>query len=395
MGLCASSSLSPEQEAKIAKEKALSSKLDKKLQAGYKDDEQIKKLLLLGAGESGKSTLFKQINTIYGKGFQEKDRDEFVVIIHNNVIKSMKMLTEMTEKFAEGLKIECKDDLAALQKRFEGPDHREAGEGLVDAKLAGHIGNLWKDEAVRKTFENRALFQLEDSANYYFDKIDVISQPDWKPSDMDILCARVRTTGIIENDFTISQSQFKMFDVGGQRNERKKWLHCFQGVTAVLFVGVLSEYNLVLYEDDTQNRFVETLELFQNTINSEWFTKTAIILFLNKCDLFREKIQQHRLSDCPVFRVKKYDLTNRGKYPESEWGTEYTEKEILQSNPDIDNYEGGCKAIEKKFLERRSNQEKLTYTHITCATDRGNISHVFEAVKDIIINHALDEAGLC
>lgn len=53
-----------------------------------------------------------------------------------------------------------------------------------------------------------------------------------------------------------------MFDVGGQRNERKKWIHCFENVTAVLFVAALSEYNQVLYEDETQNRLVESLQLF-------------------------------------------------------------------------------------------------------------------------------------
>jgi guanine nucleotide-binding protein G(i) subunit alpha len=44
------------------------------------------------------------------------------------------------------------------------------------------------------------------------------------PSEQDVLRTRVRTTGIVENDFVIDGNQFKMFDVGGQRNERKKYL---------------------------------------------------------------------------------------------------------------------------------------------------------------------------
>lgn len=40
-----------------------------------------------------------------------------------------------------------------------------------------------------------------------------------------------------------------MFDVGGQRSERKKWIHCFEGVTAIIFIVAMSEYDLTLAED--------------------------------------------------------------------------------------------------------------------------------------------------
>ena len=43
---------------------------------------------------------------------------------------------------------------------------------------------------------------------------------------------------------------FRMFDVGGQRSERKKWIHCFEGVTAIIFCVSLSAYDLVLAEDE-------------------------------------------------------------------------------------------------------------------------------------------------
>ena len=46
------------------------------------------------------------------------------------------------------------------------------------------------------------------------------------------------------------QKKIRMLDVGGQRSERKKWIHCFEGVTAIIFCVALSEYDLVLAEDD-------------------------------------------------------------------------------------------------------------------------------------------------
>lgn len=89
-----------------------------------------------------------------------------------------------------------------------------------------------------------------------------------------------------------------LVDVGGQRSERKKWMHCFQDVTAVIFCVALSEYDLKLYEDDTTNRMQESLKLFREICNSKWFTDTAVILFLNKKDLFADKISRVDLNVC-------------------------------------------------------------------------------------------------
>ena len=43
-----------------------------------------------------------------------------------------------------------------------------------------------------------------------------------------------------------------MFDVGGQRSERKKWIHCFENVTSIIFCVALSEYDQVLLEESSQ-----------------------------------------------------------------------------------------------------------------------------------------------
>ena len=56
--------------------------------------------------------------------------------------------------------------------------------------------------------------------------------------------------------YVIDNTPFEMYDVGGQRNERKKWIHCFEGVDAVIFVAAISEYDQKLFEDSTTNRMV-------------------------------------------------------------------------------------------------------------------------------------------
>lgn len=90
----------------------------------------------------------------------------------------------------------------------------------------------------------------------------------------------------------------RMFDVGGQRSERKKWIHCFEGVTAIIFCVALSGYDLVLAEDEEMNRMIESMKLFDSICNSKWFVETSIILFLNKKDLFEEKIARSPLTIC-------------------------------------------------------------------------------------------------
>lgn len=90
-----------------------------------------------------------------------------------------------------------------------------------------------------------------------------------------------------------------MFDVGGQRDERRKWIQCFNDVTAIIFVTACSSYNMVLREDPTQNRLRESLDLFKSIWNNRWLRTISVILFLNKQDLLAEKIKagKSKLSD--------------------------------------------------------------------------------------------------
>jgi GTPase SAR1 family protein len=356
MGLCHANEGTPAEREKAKNDKMRSRALERAAQDDHVAQQQINKLLLLGAGESGKSTLFKQMITIYGTGFPEAERKTFEPIIYNNIITAMQILISAAPQ--HGGPVKCRDSFDYVRDL--------AHDAPINGDNARHIKALWNDPGIRKAYENRSKFQLTDSANYFFDALDRIAADGYLPTEQDVLRSRVRTTGIVENNFDVDGNQFKMFDVGGQRNERKKWIHCFENVTAVLFVGVLSEYDLVLYEDENMNRMEETLNLFDEICNSRWFRETSIILFLNKRDVFQEKIRKVPLTICPVF---------------SDYAGANT-------------YEAGCELIETTFQSKNRNPEKIIYAHVTCATDTTNVAAVFNAVKDIIIRRSLDEAGL-
>ena len=85
----------------------------------------------------------------------------------------------------------------------------------------------------------------------YYANIDRLFKPDYLPNDQDVLRSRLRTTGITETLFELGQLNYHMFDVGGQRSERKKWVHCFEGVHCLMFVAALSGYDQCLVEDKT------------------------------------------------------------------------------------------------------------------------------------------------
>ena len=91
---------------------------------------------------------------------------------------------------------------------------------------------------------------LTDANSVSFcEDLDRVFDKGYVPTDQDLLRSRLRTTGITETVFELSQLRYRMFDVGGQRSERKKWIHCFEDVNCLLFLVAISGYDQCLVED--------------------------------------------------------------------------------------------------------------------------------------------------
>lgn len=116
--------------------------------------------------------------------------------------------------------------------------------------------SLWNDDAIKKTWQRRNEYQIVESLAYFFPKITELADENYLPSDRDMLYIRTRSSGIATERYLIEKTIFEMYDVGGQRNERRKWINCFEGVTAIIFVVALSEFDQVLFEDSQTNRMV-------------------------------------------------------------------------------------------------------------------------------------------
>uniref|UniRef100_A0AAR2KU31 Guanine nucleotide binding protein (G protein), alpha transducing activity polypeptide 2 n=1 Tax=Pygocentrus nattereri TaxID=42514 RepID=A0AAR2KU31_PYGNA len=323
-----------------------SKELEKQLQEDADKEAKTVKLLLLGAGESGKSTIVKQMKILHQGGYTKEEQIAFRAIIYGNILQSALAL------------------IRGMEIGFMFPPFPFI-DGAMPPELADVIKRLWKDTGVQAAFERASEYQLNDSAGYYLCDMDRICKPDYIPTEQDVLRSRVKTTGIIEEQFGCKELHFRMFDVGGQRSERKKWIHCFEGVTCIIFCGALSAYDMVLVEDDEVNRMHESLHLFNSICNHRFFATTSIVLFLNKKDLFEEKIKKVHLSIC----FPEYDGPNT--------------------------YEDASNYIKAQFQDLNMKKGvKEIYAHMTCATDTKNVEIVFNAVTDIIIKENLKDCGL-
>ncbi|KAF6749023.1 heterotrimeric G protein alpha subunit A [Ephemerocybe angulata] len=179
---------------------------------------------------------------------------------------------------------------------------------------------------------------------YFFGEVLRIGSPGYLPNETDDLRARQKSVGITETRFTMGQLSY--------RSERKKWIHCFESVTSIIFL-----------HGAERNRMAESLVLFESVINSRWFLRTSIILFLNKIDVFKNKL--------PRVPLERY-------FPE------YT------GGPGINK---AAKYILWKFMQ--ANRARLSvYPHLTQATDTTNIRLVFAAVKETILQNALKDSGI-
>jgi len=284
-------------------------------------DELFKfKILLLGAGESGKSTVVKQIKLIHSKKLTQRELQIAGNSLHQNVVDCMKALLNARKNFQmyeldeEGKKTE--------EELFEWDENQR-----LTQDMGRRILRLFNSEAIQKTYARRSEFWLLDSFSYYIRNLERFVEADWVPTEEDAVMARIRTTGIVvtnleealdEKKTTEEEKQlmfpdrllFQVVDVGGQRNERKKWIHCFDDVRCVLFCDNLAGYNQVLFEDNTKNRMHESLELFNKVTYNKIFEATPIFLFLNKKDLFEQMIKEVDMSVAfPEYKGGK-DLNN-------------------------------------------------------------------------------------
>ena len=388
----------------------INKRIDDEIRKAKRKMRQTQKIVLLGVGESGKSTFLKQMHIIHGTGFSDSVKLDYRNQIYENVLKAMSGLINGKNQ----LKINwSRPEITEVFKKFRFiykrlMEDREEEEKRTFNKIPINpdgfaqsvtlIKQLWYDTALQETYNRRReypRFYVENIV-YYIDNLDRISQSNYLHSSADILHCRRATTSIVEVELNIRGVPFLFVDVGGQRTQRQKWQHCLSDATAILFLVSSNEYDEYLREDFSTSRLDESCKVFETLINYRYLQEISFILFLNKYDLLQKKIKICNIKDyCPDFmgdpsslddvkrylafrfsRLKRSYNNQSGNIPSSTGSVRINARSIkyLQESDKINNTNGNPTEI---------------YTHFTTAVDTDNIKVIFEMVENMILKHNL------
>ncbi|XP_067272111.1 guanine nucleotide-binding protein subunit alpha-15-like isoform X2 [Pseudorasbora parva] len=305
----------------------------------------------------------KQMKIIHGKGFSDDERHNYAKLVFQNILQAMSAITEAMNT----LKIPYSNPQNEIYaKRFQDQDIHQITQ--LQRSYVEAIRHLWEDQGFKICYGRRREYQLLDSTKYFIGNLDRITAEGYIPTNQDVLQVRFPTSGILDHCFTLEKMTLRIVDVGGQRGQRKKWIHCFENVTSLIFLASLSEYDQLLEENNKDNRMEESLSLFYTTIHSTWFANSSVILFLNKMDILAEKIQFSDLKTyIPGFQGKRRDVQDAMVFIKS--------------------------LYIQKAVSYETRNSKQVYSHFTCATDTKNIRKVFTDVKDTVLVKALEDFG--
>ncbi|KAL4071629.1 guanine nucleotide binding protein, alpha subunit [Scleroderma yunnanense] len=285
---------------------------------------------------------------IHQGGFTNEELMSHRLTIYRNTVDSAQAIVLAMRK----MKVDCINPLNIINAHNI-LDYTVDPYSVLSPEIAQAIHELWQDPVIPTVLNHASQFYFMDNAAYFFGEVLRIGTHDYLPTVDDVLRARAKSTGITATQFNMGQLSIHMFDVGGQRSERKN----------IIFCTALSEYDQVLLEAKDQNRMEESLILFESVINSKWFLRTSIILFLNKIDVFTVK-----LSRVPL---EKY-------FPDYTGGADINK---------------AAKYILWRFMQK-NRARVCVYPHLTQATDTSNIRPVFTAVKETILRNTLRDSRI-
>eukprot|EP00064_Thunnus_orientalis_P015807 superscaffoldBa00003004_g15867 len=201
MGLCLGTEVTEEEK----KARIHSAKIDRDLYEFAKRDMNVVKILLLGAAESGKSTLVKQMKIIHSNGFTKQELTSFKPAVLDNLLTSMKFVLH-------GMGV-LRINLANSRNKVHAHSVLSCGrcfdeEQVLFPFLSHALSCLWADQGVRAAAARGYEYELNDSALYFFENMPRITSPDYVPTETDVLRVRLRTTGVIETQFKVNHLIF-------------------------------------------------------------------------------------------------------------------------------------------------------------------------------------------
>ncbi|KAF8139807.1 heterotrimeric G protein alpha subunit 4 [Boletus edulis] len=279
----------------------------------------------------------KQMRLIHRVPFSAEEIESYRQLVFNNLTSGMAYVLEAMEDM--GLEV-AEENVPHLDTVLNARDPQPYQPFL--RTYYEPLKALWEDKAIRSTYQRGNEAALPEKPT--------------NQQEQDIVQCRARTIGITETTFLLKDHEMLMVDVGGQKSERRKWIHCFQDVTSILFLVSLSGYDQCLVEDRDANQMQDAMTIWDSICHSQWFKQTSIILFLNKDDLFRKKIIH---SD-----IKNFFPDFEGEAKDAKAGRDYFRKRFS-----------------RLAQKAGRSKEREIYIHVTTATDTAMLRVVMAAVE--------------
>ncbi|RDB15608.1 Guanine nucleotide-binding protein alpha-4 subunit [Hypsizygus marmoreus] len=231
---------------------------------------------------------------------------------------------------------------------------------------------LWRHPAVKRLLDTRKL-RLDESAPFFLDNIERIAEPDFMPSNADILNVRLQTLGVMEHTFPINMGgatyDWKLYDVGGARGQRHAWVPYFDDATAIIFLAPISAFDQYLEEDPKTNRIDDSLQLFTAICSNKLLKDAHLVLLLNKADLLKKKLASGT-------KVRKY-ITSYGDRP--------------------NRYENVSEYFRSHFMQvhkRKDISGRALYVHFTSMLDIRATHSIIANVGEVILRQHIEQLGL-
>lgn len=243
------------------------------------------KILILGAGECGKSTLWRQLKILHCGGFTNEERDAYRDIIRQTIVEDIQAIINELRSNNNAVAENAEASLEFITQV-------EANSVEFDDMLVQAISTVWHDPMVQVIYNSANSIGLGENTALFFERIQQFADDNYLPTDEEILKARIRTIGRAELKFKMDQTNTLLIDVGGQKTERKNWSKCFSGVHYILFVVSLSDFDQNMFEENNMRRSADSIQLFSSIV-SQPFKNTSVFLILNKVDLFRQKLREN------------------------------------------------------------------------------------------------------
>ncbi|KAF8995481.1 guanine nucleotide binding protein, alpha subunit [Cyathus striatus] len=239
--------------------------------------------------------------------------------------------------------------------------------GVILHACAEDMVRLWNDPTIKELLK-AVKIRPEDMAGFFLDSLERVTSLRYVPSDDDILRARLKTLGVSEHRFRLKAGNmvghdWRVFDVGGARSLRAAWAPYFDDMDAIIFLAPISCFDQVLVEDSSVNRLEDSILLWKSVVSNPLLRNTQTVLFLNKIDIFKAKLEA---------------------------GIKFGDYVISYGSRPNDYEHAANSALHKQC----SPLPRVFYCHFTTVTDVKSTHHILGNVKDMVIRQNLANSSL-